>query len=152
MLSIQSAGKVRAFLDRAYATAVGPAHPGQIFFLHKPKSDNLNGMEKPHFQFSLAALLLTIAVVACDLALMFQVAPHSAQLGLIVLVIALTAVGLTGAINGPPTWRIFCIGALVPLGTMFIAITTRLHGFIEQLLYGIKWPSVEFRLFSRICG
>lgn len=90
-------------------------------------------MAPPRFQFSLAALLLTVAVVAGDLALMFQVASKPAQVVLIFFVIALTALGLTGAINGPPTWRTFCIGALVPLGIMVVKIATSINAFIGNL-------------------
>ena len=72
-------------------------------------------MKKSPFQFSLAALLLTVAAVAGVLALMLRVPPGAAFLSFAGIIPILTALALTG-LGGRPGLRAFCIGALVPLG------------------------------------
>lgn len=74
-------------------------------------------MPPQRFQFSLAALLLTVAAVAGVLGLMFQVPTEPAYIGFALVIIILLALALTG-LAGSPQLRAFCVGALVPLGLL----------------------------------
>lgn len=82
-------------------------------------------MKKSPFQFSLSALLLTVAFVAGVLALMFWVPTEIARIILIVAVVVLSGLGLTGLASGG-TIRTFCIGSLVPLAMMLFFISSDL--------------------------
>jgi hypothetical protein len=92
-------------------------------------------MSRP--QFSIAALLLTIAAVAVDLALMLRVPTRTAFVSFSVIVIVSTALALTG-LGGRPQLRAFCIGALVPLSLLlyFVGIEGLfdIADWLEQLL------------------
>lgn len=88
-------------------------------------------MPLPRFQFSLAALLLTVAAVASLLWLIIEVPPDLARIISVATVVVLSALGITGTVSGQPSFRAFCIGALVPLAMMLLFIATNLGGLIN---------------------
>jgi hypothetical protein len=115
-------------------------------------------MKKSPLQFSLAALLLTVAVVAGDLALMTQVPTEPAYVSFFVTIIALTAFALIG-LGGPPGLRAFCIGALVPLGVLvyFLAQDLGVIAFwLEHPFQGYDYSGIPPRThvdsFPRLLG
>ena len=77
-------------------------------------------MKTSPFQFSLAALLLTVAVVAGVLALMLEVPRLAAVSSLVAVVVVLLALLTTAAVYGSHAWRPFCIGAAFPLALLFL--------------------------------
>ena len=91
-------------------------------------------MKKSPVQFSLAALMLTVAVVAGDLALMLYVQPEAARLVLVLTIVAMSAFGLIGVLHGRPALHAFCVGALVPLGIMLIFLAVNLEGLLRLSL------------------
>lgn len=79
-------------------------------------------MPKSLFQFSIAALLLTIAVAAGDLALMRRADSAYAllaQFGLMFVFLAFIAIAL---VYGRDNIRPFCIGAAFPLAMAFLNV------------------------------
>lgn len=115
-------------------------------------------MRKSPLQFSLAALLLTVAVVAGDLALMTQVPTEPAYVGFFVTIITLTAFALIG-LGGSPCMRAFCIGALVPLGVLvyFLAQDFRSIAFwlehpFEDYDYGGAALGIHLKSLPRLLG
>jgi hypothetical protein len=72
------------------------------------------------FQFSMRILFITLAAIALVLSLMFHVPQNVAQPTLVLLVLAASALAITGVVYGHATARPFCIGALVPLSTMLV--------------------------------
>ena len=76
-------------------------------------------MAKPRFQFSLAALLLTIAAVAVVLALMVRPTPIVATFGLLTLTVVSMAFIAVALVYGCESIRAFCIGAAFPLTMSF---------------------------------
>lgn len=90
-------------------------------------------MSRPRLQFSLAALLLTIAAVANVLWLIVEAPPDLARIVSVVGIVVLSAFSITGIISGQATLRAFCIGALVPLATMLFFIATNFGGLINVL-------------------
>jgi hypothetical protein len=84
-------------------------------------------MGKPRPQFSIAALLLTVAAVAVVLALMVQV-NGVAFLALLLALMPLLTIGL---IYGQGNLRPFCIGAIFPVGFFlaYAAFRFEIHAF-----------------------
>jgi hypothetical protein len=92
-------------------------------------------MEKPPFQFSLAALLLTVAAIAGVLALTFRVAGNVANLSFVALLPVSLAFLTIGIVYGHNCLRPFCIGAAFPLVMAFGFVT-----FSADLIYDSIWP------------
>ena len=90
-------------------------------------------MSRPRLQFSLAALLLTIAAVANVLWLIVEAPPDLARIVSVVGIVVLSALSIIGVISGQATLRAFCIGAIVPLATMLFFIATNFGGLINVL-------------------
>ena len=90
-------------------------------------------MKKSPLQFSLAALLLTVAAIAGVLALMFRVPTIPARGTLIVVIYVLSALVLTGFAFGQPALRAYCIGAIVPLASLLFFISPHLAGLLVLL-------------------
>lgn len=90
-------------------------------------------MSRPRLQFSLAALLLTIAAVANVLWLIVEAPPDLARIVSVVGIVVLSALSIIGVISGQATLRAFCIGAIVPLAMMLFFIATNLGGLINVL-------------------
>lgn len=88
-------------------------------------------MKKSPLQFSLAALLLTIAVVANVLWLIIEAPPDLARMLSIAAIVVLAALSITGTISGRAMLRTFCVGALVPLAMMLLFIATNLGDLIN---------------------
>ncbi len=118
-------------------------------------------MKKSPFQFSLAAMLLTVAAIAGVLALMFQVPTEPARIALIVAVFGLSALAITGIINGQPALKTFCVGASVPLAIMLLFIAINFGGLvnsyasIEQIntYYALNAPSpLTFPMIPKFFG
>lgn len=77
-------------------------------------------MKKSPLQFSLAALLLTVAVLAGDLALMVHEESLPAMLVLLGLTLALMSFVAVGALYGRDNVQPFCVGAAFPLLLAFL--------------------------------
>lgn len=88
-------------------------------------------MEKPPFQFSLAALLLTVTLVARVLALIYHFPTNPARIILTIAAVVLSSIMITGAMYGQPALRTFSIGALVPLVVLLSSLMTNLHAMIR---------------------
>jgi hypothetical protein len=82
-------------------------------------------------QFSIRLLLLTVAVVAAVLALMFQSPVKVASPALITLLIVCSALALTGAMAGRLFLRSYCLGALVPMGIALFHLATNAGAFLH---------------------
>lgn len=85
-------------------------------------------------QFSLAALLLTIAVISVVAAVMFQVPAVPATVILLALVLVLTSFALCGVAYGSPSFKAFCIGALPPLVVMLAFVATNTVATLEPMV------------------
>jgi len=91
-------------------------------------------MPRARFQFSLAALLLTIAAVAGVLTLMFHAPTEPACAILIAAAVMLSGLALTGLAHGRAIFHTFCLGAILPLGCLLIFIATNMAGVANWLL------------------
>ncbi|HVX12141.1 MAG TPA: hypothetical protein VHC22_13250 [Pirellulales bacterium] len=85
-------------------------------------------------QFSLAALLLTVAAVAAVLALMFQASVEIATPAILTIIPASLALLLIGIIYGKRAVRPFCIGAVVPVAMMASYVSHTLQLWSQWLL------------------
>jgi hypothetical protein len=116
------------------------------------------------FQFSLTALLLTVAAVAGVLALMFRVPTEIACATLIAIVLVFSGLALTGLAHGQAVLQTFCLGAVVPLGSLLLFVTMNmasvanwfLSGIQQQNLSGIveiwTYPIIENPAVSKLLG
>ncbi|HWB08696.1 MAG TPA: hypothetical protein VG826_05715 [Pirellulales bacterium] len=105
---------------------------------------------KGRLQFSLSALLSTVAAVAVLLALMFQVPIDVAAKTLVLLQMVATAFVVTClAFGRSPTLQAFCVGALVPLGVMTAWLTMNLSALTAWFGYErMRYQEAYFSSFG----
>lgn len=90
-------------------------------------------MPPPRFQYSLAALLLTVAVVAGDLALILHaesVVAMLASVGLMLIFMGFIAIEL---LYGRDNVRPFCIGAAFPLTIAFLNVSFSANFLLDDI-------------------
>lgn len=90
-------------------------------------------MPPPRFQFSLAALLLTVAAVAGVLALMLRPESALTSLGLVGLTLVCMAFVTIELVYGRESVRPFCIGAAFPLLLAFLYIGSTVGGLLDDI-------------------
>lgn len=84
------------------------------------------------FQFSVRALLVTVAVVAADLGLMLGPPPNIAEPVLAALIVLAAAVFTTGLVYGGERVRPFCIGGLFPTAIACFWVVDRIPAIAEH--------------------
>ena len=102
-------------------------------------------MNKPPFQFSLAALLLTVVTVA----LVLGISLTPSRLGdalLIAIIICFSALCLVGIAYGDDTLRPFCLGSCVPLGMMLLYFGTHLAELFDTWWYFTAEPRQPYEV------
>lgn len=97
-------------------------------------------MAKPRLQFTLGALLLTVAAVSLVLALMFHVPPAWGCVALIVLMLAFLALITVAFRYGSEGIRPFCIGAVFPLMFALIHAANDIGYLFDDMAYALRPP------------
>jgi hypothetical protein len=96
-------------------------------------------------QFSLATIFIVTTIVAFILALIFVFPDWLAGPMILFLMLAVPAVLAVGAKFGPGSWTAFCLGALVPTGTILIGIAFTFFVLIQQAGLGVARPPTAIR-------
>jgi hypothetical protein len=91
------------------------------------------GGSKDRPQFSIAALLLTVAVIAIVLALMYQVTPAFASIALIGLILVFLTFITIAFLYARESVRPFCIGAAFPLAFAFVHASSNVGWLFDDI-------------------
>jgi hypothetical protein len=100
---------------------------------------------QPKMQFSLGTLLLLPVIAGCAMAVMFTKPPSIAAVELLVIEFLLPSALTAGIIYTTGYKRAFCIGALLPVGPLWIYCVFAIFSFASLQTWDLNANSVNYQ-------